>query len=331
MGVSKGRPSLSIEEVLSRVSEAQILARYLGVTQIPCFISSPFRQEEHPSFRLFSPDGKKIRYIDFGTGENGTLLELLSKMWHLSFTQTLVYIYDNTAKDLKPAIIDTVEERVRSLETIKDSKLEIKVRAWTKKDREYWQSYGVPIEFLEKACVYPISHYFITKGNNKMTFVADPLAYAFVEFKEKNLTIKVYQPYNKKFKWMSKHDRSVIGLWRLMPAKGGEICICSSVKDALCLTANTGIPAVCLQGEGYGISKTAQNVLKQRFEKVYIFFDNDVPGKRDAKKLQLETGFINIELPEFEGGKDISDFYKATNNPDVFKSTILNLFKYDTK
>ena len=33
------------------------------------------------------------------------------------------------------------------------------------------------------------------------------------------------------------------------------------MKDALCLWANTGIPAIAIQGEGYGISDTAVNEL----------------------------------------------------------------------
>jgi DNA primase len=97
------------------------------------------------------------------------------------------------------------------------------------------------------------------------------------------------------------------------------------------LTANTGIPAICLQGEAYGISETAQRILKERFEKVFICLDNDEPGRRDADKLQQDTGFINIELPQFEGGKDISDLYKVMNNPEEFKTIMLNLFDYDKK
>lgn len=329
MGVSKGRTNLPLEEILSRVSETKLLARYLGVTQVPCVISSPLRQDLHPSFGLSSPDGKKIRYRDFATGDTGSLIDLFERMWQMSFEQVLNVIQNDSFASVAPAeILEITTEHVHSTVYAGNTKLEIKIKEWTQDDERYWQSYGVPLELLKKANVYPISHYFITKKGVTMTFKADKYAYAFVEFKEGNLTIKVYQPFNKgRFKWINKHDRSVLGLWRLMPPKGDIVCICSSVKDALCLTANTGIPAICLQGEAYGISETAQRILKERFERVCICLDNDEPGKRDALKLQKETGFINIELPPFEGGKDISDFYKATNNPVEFKTTILKLFE----
>ena len=160
-----------------------------------------------------------------------------------------------------------------------------------------------------------------------MTFKADKYAYSYVERKEGKITLKIYQPFNKKgFKWTNKHDSSVISLWTKVPEKGDKICICSSVKDALCLSANTNIPAIAIQGEGYSISKTAINNLKERYKNIYILLDNDAPGIKDAEKLAKETGFINLVLPIFEGGKDISDLYKILNNKQKFKQILLNLF-----
>lgn len=57
--------------------------------------------------------------------------------------------------------------------------------------------------------------------------------------------------------------------------------------------------------------------------------DNDEYGRKDAKKLTELTGFTNIELPQFEGGKDISDLYKVKGK-EQFLKTIKTLF-YDTE
>ena len=141
---------------------------------------------------------------------------------------------------------------------------------------------------------------------------------------------KIYQPFNKNgYKWSNRHDRSVISLWTKVPLQGDRICICSSLKDALCLWANTDIPALAVQGEGYGISDTAINELKRRFKKIYICLDNDIPGIKDAEKLALKTGFTNVVLPYFDGGKDISDAYKSLGKAK-WVNLIAPLFK-DTK
>ena len=121
------------------------------------------------------------------------------------------------------------------------------------------------------------------------------------------------------YKWSNSHDGSVISLWTKIPQEGEQICICSSLKDALCLWANTGIPSIAVQGEGYSISSTARDELMKRFKKVFILFDNDKPGLQDGQKLSDKTGFINKVLPQFEGGKDISDLYKSVGKEEFLR------------
>ena len=159
-------------------------------------------------------------------------------------------------------------------------------------------------------------------------FGADKYAYAYVERKEGKVTLKIYQPYNKGgYKWSNRHDRSVISLWTKVPEYGDRICICSSMKDALCLWANTGIPALAIQGEGYGMSDTAISELKRRYSHIYILLDNDEAGLQDAVKLSESTGFTNVVLPRVNDNKDISDLYKSLQDPNRFRGIIMPLFK----
>ena len=329
MAVSRGHTSLTLGELLSKVSERQLLAHYLGVTSIPTVINSPLRMDEHPSFGISTPDGKKILYRDFATGDSDDLIGLLLRMWKCNVPTLVQRISADFGKFNENVEVRTITTDHKHSTTYHgNTTLEVKVREWREYDIEYWSKYGVPLDLLKKANVYPISHYMITKQGSRSTFCADKYAYAYVEYKEQNLTIKVYQPFNKsRFKWISKHDRSVLGLWTLMPECGNVVCICSSVKDALCLTANTDIPAICLQGEAYGISQTAQDVLRSRFRNVCILLDNDAPGIADADKLSKETGFTNITLPSFKEGKDLSDYYAALEDKTQFKPFIINLFK----
>lgn len=208
-----------------------------------------------------------------------------------------------------------------------DSDLQCKVREWRQYDIDYWASYGVPLEWLKYADVYPISHKIVISEGKKYVFGADKLAYAFVERKEGRVTLKIYQPHNKADrKWANKHDRSVISLWTKIPETGDKVCICSSLKDALCLWANTGIPSVAVQGEGYGMSDTAISELKRRYKQVYVLFDNDEAGLADGEKLSKQTGFTNVVLPKFDGGKDVSDLFKSVGK-EKFCDIINSLFR----
>lgn len=333
--LSKGKQTtIGKQNLLDLVSECTLAKHYLNVDRIPCVIKSPVRIDNHPSLGLYTRDGRSVYYRDFATGEKGSFLELLSKLWSLDYNQVIDRIYSDINNQFDTKIkVDLLGYNKTNIHTLEESStlLECKVRDWKNYDIEYWESYGITLDWLKYADVYPISHKIIIKDNKRMVFPADKYAYTFVEFKEGKTTHKFYQPFNKKgFKWQNNHDRSVISLWTKVPAKGDVVCICSSLKDALALWSNTGIPSLAVQGEGYPISQTAINNLKQRFKKQYVCLDNDIPGKKDAEKLVALTGFTNVEIPQFEGGKDISDYYKQFGKTH-FILTFKRLFDYDTQ
>ena len=280
---------------------------------------------------IYSPNGSDVNFIDFGTGERGSIFTLLRKMWNTSFADTLKRICEDFNRFSTGASVRASVPSCNIVGTPDHSRsvdMQCKVREWRDYDIKYWESYGVPLKWLKYADVYPISHKIIIKNGNNYVFGADKYAYAYVEFKEGKTTLKIYQPYNQKgFKWANKHDKSVISLWTKVPKYGDRICICSSLKDALCLWANTGIPALAIQGEGYSMSNTAISELKRRYKEIYILLDNDDAGVQDALKLSESTGFTNIVLPKEYGEKDISDLYHSLQDKEQFKDIILGLFK----
>ena len=326
--ISSGKSSFTLDDVLRVASEAQIVSYYLGIQKVPCIINSPLRQDRHPSFGLYSPNGTEINYIDFSTRDSGTIFTLLKNIWNLDYPEVFKRICQDFSKfNSKATVIKSSKCDVTSQGSSSNIDMKCKVREWKDYDLEYWASYGITLPWLKYANVYPISHKIIVKDGKEFVFGADKYAYAYVEFKEGKTTLKIYQPFNKRgFKWANKHDRSVISLWTKVPKTGDKIVVCSSLKDALCLWANTSIPAIAIQGEGYGISNTAINELKRRYKEVYILLDNDEAGLRDGEKLSASTGFINLVLPNINGAKDVSDLYKSLENKKRFKDIILNLF-----
>ena len=328
--ISSGESSVSLEDIYKVTTEAEITHYYLGISSIPCKINSPLRLDRSPSFGLFSPNGSRITWIDFSSGERGGIFDLLDKMWNTNFKETLARIYKDLSKFNGTAKIESTGHvpMAPHINTgNNDVTMECKVREWRKHDIEYWESYGISLEWLKYANVHPISHKIIIKKGQRYVFGADKYAYAYAEFKDGKTTLKIYQPYNKQgFKWSNKHDRSVISLWTKVPPTGDRVCICSSLKDALCLWSNTGIPALAIQGEGYTISDTAVSELKRRFKNVYILLDNDEAGLKDAKILASKTGFTNIVLPNINGAKDVSDLYLSLQDKEKFQKIMIGLF-----
>ena len=314
MAFGNGEHSITLEDVLARTTEFDILYHYFNVSELPTVIHSPLRQDSRPSFGLYTLDGKRVHYTDLATKDRGGLFDLLMKYWGESYKDMLNHLW----KDLPNFSNANVQfnsmksEKTYQYQSLKSRNIDLqcKVREWRDYDIEYWASYGISLEWLKYADIYPISHKIVIRDGQRYVFGADKYAYAYVERKEGKVTLKIYQPYNKGgYKWSNRHDRSVISLWTKVPEYGDRICICSSMKDALCLWANTGIPALAIQGESYGMSNTAISELKRRYKEVFIALDGDKAGVEDSIKLQKETAFKIIDCPLIDKAKDWSDIY----------------------
>ena len=328
MIVGKTTSSISIPELFEKYSEIKILtAVFPEITSIPCRIQSPFRVDNNPSFSIYLDNDNHIKFKDFGDSDcRGSLLDLLCKKWNCTFNQVFDKILELMSKqegsevNLKMKQIKTLTRK----ESSELTKIQVKVRPWQKYDEEYWKSYGVELQWLKAAGVHAISHKIITKKDKETgktqiyTFPAMKHAYAFTEYKGNKLSLKIYQPYSKDFKWCSCMDASVISLWNLIPEYGDRVVLCSSLKDSLCLSCQLHIPTLCLQGEGYNMSDTAINELKRRYKKIFICYDTDVAGLLDSENLAIKTGFKNI-IPNLGECKDLSDYYKSLENKEDFK------------
>lgn len=321
--------SVGLDVLLGKTSEFDIMRFYLNIDVLPALINSPLRQDRNASVSIFSPDGVKVFYKDFGTGEHGSIFDLLGRMWNRTFSETITKIWDDIDK-VKHNRINLNRTR-RGVIHKSNSILEVRTRQWFDYDMEYWNSYGISRKWLEFGDVYPISHILITRDNITKIIPAEKLAYVYVERKDVKVSLKVYQPKSQRLKWLSKHDSSVWDLWSRLPDRGDTLFITSSRKDALCLWENTGIPSVSLQGEGYVPKEKVINQLKQRFGRVIIFFDNDYDkdenhGHIYASRLSGMFDLDMVEIPSEYKSKDPSDLFK-NHGAKTFRRVIKELVK----
>ena len=317
--------------------ELKVLSYYFNIHRIPCIINSPYRLDKNPSLAITISSYGHIRWKDFGTNDAGNLWLLLAKAWQVTPKE----VEDRVVKDKKKILLSTSTfvdilptTQLKNHIVHSTSNLQVKTREWTSYDLEYWKSYGISKEWLQFGNIYPISHIILVKENTKHVISAEKYAYVFVEHKDDNISLKVYQPYSTKYKWMSKHDQSVWDLWCNLPETGETLIITSSRKDALCIWANTGIPCTGLQGEGYMPKSQVVEELKQRFENIYILYDNDFMaevnyGHLYGAKLAEIFGLTQIEIPTSYQAKDSSDLYHKYG-ADVLRTVIFSLIKKQT-
>lgn len=327
--VSQGIYSGVKEDILKKISEAEIASMYIPqLKEIPSVVSSPLRRDEHPSFRVYSPDGTKVRFYDYATGESGGIIDLVMRLFNCSFTQALERIDLDTTNRKASLPIQSSQDcgKIKIRSECLAFQIRSQRREWEEYDFEYWDSYGVPKNWLLYADIYPISYIFIVSETGYIkTLKADKYAYTFIERKDGRVTEKVYQPFNKEgMKWRSGHDASVWDLWTKLPEKGEMCIITSSRKDALCIWAQTGIPSVSLQSETTNIKPQVLEELKSRFKKVFVLYDNDFEsdinhGRIDGIKIADAFNIEQIEIPSGYKSKDVSDLYHNHGGDTVRK------------
>ena len=184
-GVPKN--SVSLEDIMNRVTEIDILSFYFNIKEIPCVIHSPFREDNRPSFGLYLSKSGRIYYKDYATNESGGIFDLLGNLWKCDYKEVLERINKDILKINKGNI--KVNNTTNSIivrsnkEHNSNSDLQCKVREWRNYDIEYWNQYGISLKWLKYAEVYPISHKIIIKKQHKYIFKSDKLTYSYLEIK----------------------------------------------------------------------------------------------------------------------------------------------------
>lgn len=334
MPIAPGR--IDIRDALDKIPEADILYFYLGVTHLPTVICSPLRKDTHPSLGLQYSNKGHIIFKDFATGEKGSLFDLLIKILNVSPNELIENIKANLIDNPSPTVITPLIEASKFKNHRKSlvKEIQVKTREWKPWDKEYWQSYGVSKKFLRFSRTFPISHIFLYREDGSVnSYPAEKYAYAYLENKDNKSTLKIYQPFSTSQKWINKHTSDIWDLWEQLPAKDKYLIITSSRKDAMCIWCNTGIPSVCLQAESYLPKESVINELKERFEKIFILYDNDFGkeinhGREFGKALSNAFKIPQIELPEELGAKDSSDLFKL-HGRSVLRKTIYKLIQYE--
>ena len=296
---------------LDDVDEAQILLQWFNIQQIPCVISSPFRDDKTPSFSVRCSENGHIYGHDFATGERYSVTDMVMKAENVDFKTAASMILDGRYGNF------TRDSSFPKPKPSRGSTIDVAVREFNDKDLAFWKSFGINKSWLEFANVHAITGYVWRTEEYVKDVAAEEYAYAFVTFFKGRRHIKIYQPFSKVRKWNNDGD-GMTQVWNLLeqlPKVGNAVIITSSLKDALCLWATSGIPSCCPQSESTNLSEEIVEDLKKRFKRVFVFFDNDFknpnnPGQAGAKKACDKFGLENIVIDDWWGCKDPSDLYK---------------------
>ena len=300
------RPSndiLHTDVILRKISEYDIFKYYCpNFIELNKKFCSDLRKDNKPSVSIISFHSNLL-YKDFGHPDHTfNCFGYVQKKFNVNFTRALVKISNDFNLGLAPSNGElTYDKPILYNKKIENKKLTIikkKRRPWNQKDAQFWLKYGINKKILTIFAVEPISHYWI----NENRFTCKTITYAF-RLKDK---FKIYAPYEKDIKWFSNTNKEIIQGYNQLPNEGDVLCITSSLKDVMCLFAMR-VHSIALQSEMQLPSGMLMQILRQRFKRIVILYDNDKPGQTMADRICNEYQLDNLYIPSDWGAKDVSD------------------------
>lgn len=297
--ITKQDSPITLDYILSKVTEYDIYARYLGQFKVGFIYNSPLRKDKNPSFGIFrSRKTGKLLFKDHGNGECGDVIKFVELYTGITNYNDLL---NQIVKDMRitnKTVLKSTKELDKSDETV----IGVVRQDWTEVDKQYWSQFGISLKTLKKYNVSSIKYY-LCDGVVKGVYKDSSPMYAYKVYDR----FKIYRPLADKYtKWRNNLTEYDIQGFEQLPSKGELLIITKSLKDVMCLY-EMGYNAISPSSESTFIpNDVLQNILK-RFKRVLLCFDRDIPGCKNMRKISLKTGLKCMLVHRKFKAKDISD------------------------
>ena len=318
--------TMSLRDLLEKVSDYDIYAYYLGKFKPGKLMNSPLRPDDKiPSFAIFPGKTGGLLFKDHGTGEAGNALKFIKLYRSIDTREELERELLKIVRQVNPN--QTVRKVVRTAENTSETLIGIVRQPLTWIDKAYWKQFSIRESTLKKFNVFSIK-YFLCNNVVKGIYKNENPMYAYkVDDK-----FKIYRPLASKYtKWRTNLTNENIQGYEQLPESGNILFITKSLKDVMCLY-EMGFSAVSPSSETTFIPTKKLDELKKRFKHVIILFDRDEAGVRNARKCSKEYKLDAIFVHKKFKAKDVSDAVKVNSFFVIKEWLTKTLSKYgDTK
>lgn len=307
----KKEDPITLDYILSRVTEYDIYARYIGQFKIGYIYNSPFREDKNPSFGIFrSRKTGKLLFKDHGNGLCGDVIRFVQEYTGITNYNELL---KQIVKDLNIKN-NTVLKSTKAYEKSEETVIGVVRQEFTNVDKAFWQQFGITLDTLKKYNVSSIKYY-LCDGIVKGTYKDESPMYAYKVYDK----FKIYRPLADKYtKWRNNLTEYDIQGLEQLPEKGELLIITKSLKDVMCLR-EMGYDAISPSSESTFIPDNILDILKKRFKRILVCFDRDPAGVKNMRKISKKTGLNGFLVHKKFQSKDISDAVK-NNGFEVIKN-----------
>lgn len=298
---------LTKEAILRRISELDMFFYYIPSFQTlgRKFMSELRDDGQFPSASVIMYNGRPM-YKEFGKGEcSQDIFGYVQLKFGVNFYDALKIIANDfnlmgTGKIPTRNFFGQVSE-VEIIEQKVKKNIRVKFRKWDNRDKLYWwDRYKISSLLLTEHQVYPLEGYYY----GSYWYPSKELTYGYYSHPDK---WKIYRPLNEEGrKWpVGNFTKDIFCGYDQLPWLGEKLIITSSRKDMICWRL-LNYHSINPQGELNNFDVLFIENLKHRFPNLYLNYDNDEAGIKNANSLlKLFPFLILIYIPEH---KDLSDY-----------------------
>ena len=299
---TKNAITISIKDILDRLSDYDIYSYYIGQFKIGKLINSPLRSDDNnPSFAIFKGANNGLFFKDHGSGEGGNALKFVKLIKNITTREELEKELLRIVRKVNPNVNSA--KRTYSNSTITTPMtIGIVRQPFTKTDIEFWKKFNIHIDTLKKYNVFSIKYY-LCNNTVRGIYKEDNPMYAYKIYDR----FKIYRPHASKYvKWRSNTNTEHVQGMEQLPSFGNLLIITKSLKDVMCLY-EMGYNSISPSSETTFLPKNILESLKERWKHIVILYDRDKTGVAEARKYSKQFNLDAIFVHKRFKSKDISD------------------------
>lgn len=306
---------LTQEELLKHNSEETYMEHYLGIPVKKGLFKSPLRKDNTPTCSFYRDKAGRLIFKDFRGDFYGNFVEVVKFKYNVSYHKALAIIANDFGILLNPELEkhkSCIKEYTNNvLKPSEESIIKVKVKDFTEDELNWWGSFGIGLTTLKKFFVFSCEIVFL---NDQIYSYSTPTSFNFGYFypsrDSKKQFWRIYYPQNKKYRFISNWNKTMIQGFHMMPKSGEFLVITKSMKDVM-LCYELGIPAIAPNSENLFITEAQWDNIVIKFRKIFLLYDTDLAGVANSKRIKKKFPKIQVLLiPRKYKAKDLTDLYK---------------------
>jgi hypothetical protein len=290
---------LNRDFVLSKISDAMIMAYYHGEFKVGDVYSSKFRKDRKSSCGFYISSSGKLIYNDMSTREKLDCFAFVQKLYNCDFKTSVQRIAQDfgLVSGFKNETAEQVMQKMKNFDRKhkKRTKIHFKPGKWTDDNLAYWKQYHITKKELEREEIYPIktlyiNEQFIPNNNNNLRYALT------TQYKGEMLTKVLSPDSDDNLKWVSSIPLEIpFGMDRL-PFKSDFSFGAKAAKDRLVVMKFLTDVYASQNETKSAMSKKVVSSLFFNYDRNYLGWDPDETGLEGMAEM-AEDGFIPCHVP----------------------------------